>query len=113
MNKPLKMSHKALKEMGASLGGFCFDGNIYAHENRKHYLQAVVCSWRKGETIEEAKHHEPEIAALVDEIVALGADSVSSAQLAYSCGYYGNTGQLHRIDYYKNNEIVKTLFLYC
>lgn len=113
MNKITKMTHKALKEMGEMLNGYYFDGNIYAHENRVHYLSSVVCDWRKDERIEEAKAHNHEIAALIDEIVSTGANEATTRQLAYSCGIYGNSGQLHRIDYTKNGEAVKTIYLYC
>lgn len=113
MKKAIKLSHKALKEMGAMLNGYYFDGNIYAHENRVHYLQSIICGWNREEEVENAKTHCSEISELVDNIRAIGADSVSCRQLAYSCGYYGNSGQLHRIDYIKNGETVKTLYLYC
>lgn len=112
MEKVVKMTHKALKETGKALNGYYFDGNIYAHENRVHYLSSVVLDWRKDERIAEAKKHCTEISDLIDEIVATGANEATTAQLAYSCGIYGNSGQLHRIEYTKDGETVKTIFLY-
>lgn len=108
-----KLSHKALKEMGKTLGGLFFDGNIYAHENRAHYLTCVPYNAENDDYINEAKRHEPEIASLIDEIIKSGANGARREQLAYSCGIYGNTGQLHKIDLYKDDEIVRTIFLYC
>ena len=109
----MKLSHKALKEMGKSLGGYFFDSNIYAHENRVHYATSIVCSWRQEERIAEAKAHCSEMANLIDDVMKLGADNASCEQLAYSCGYYGNSGQLHKITYYKGDSAIRTIFLYC
>lgn len=108
-----KLSHKALKEMGKALHGLYFDSNIYAHENRVHYLSSLPYAWDKEGMIADAKRLSGEMGALIDEIAALDCDSTRTEQLAYSCGYYGNTGQLHKIEYFKNGEPVKVVFLYC
>lgn len=109
----MHLSHKALKEMGKALGGLYFDGNIYAHENRVHYLSSLPYAFDKKGMIADAKRLSGELGALIDEIASLDCDSTRTEQLAYSCGYYGNTGQLHRVEYFKNGESVKVLFLYC
>lgn len=107
-----KMSHKALKEMGKALNGYYYDGNIYSHENRVYYLSNIWREYRKSERLEECRHHSPEIEALAEEIAALDIDGSRTAQLAYSCGYYGNSGQLHKIDYFKDDAIVRTIYIY-
>ena len=112
-----KMTHKALKEIGAMMDGYYFDGNIYAHQNRVHYLASVVNSWRKDETIAEAKRHCSEMSDLIDEVLTYGADTANYEQLAYSCGIYGNIGQLHKVTYYKDEDgeykPIRTIYLYC
>lgn len=108
-----KMSHRALKEMGKALDGMYFDGNIYAHGNRVHYLSSLPYAWDKESMIADAKRLSGEMGTLIDEIAALDCDCTRTEQLAYSCGIYGNSGQLHRIEYFKNDESVKVLFLYC
>lgn len=112
-----KLTHKALKELAKSLGGIYFDGNIYAHQNRVHYLASVVNSWRQDETIKDAKRHCSEMSDLIDEVLTYGADAANYTQLAYSCGIYGNNGQLHEITYYKDEggeyKPLRKIVLYC
>ena len=108
-----KLSHKALKDMGRNLSGYYFDGNIYAHENRLHYLTMLPYYANRPERVAEVRHMNPEIMGLWARLEALAPDSTNYTQLAYSCGIYGNSGQLHKIDYYKNGEIVETVYIFC
>lgn len=109
----IKLSHKKLKRLGNNLNGHYFDGNIYDHENRVYYLQTIT--FRKEETISHlvATNENSAFISLLKSIAALNPDSSSSKQLAYSCGLYGNTGQLHEISYYKHDNLIKTIYIYC
>ena len=106
----IKMSHKQLVETSKMLDAQHFDGNIYAHENRVHYLISVV--YDPIQTIQECKDESENFNKLLREVIDLHATSVNSKQLAYSCGIYGNTGQLHRLNYYKDDKLIKSIFIY-
>ena len=108
-----RLSHKALKDMGKALGGYYYDGNIYAHENRRHFLTVAPYGLRREGWKKEIERLNPEIMPLVDDIIADDPDSVDYEQIAYSCGQYGNSGQLHRITYYRNGNPIRTIYLYC
>lgn len=106
----IKMSHKQLVEMSKTLNAYYFDDNIYAHENRVHNLMSVV--YYRERAIEDTKHECENFNKLLREVIDLNPTSVSSKQLAYSCGIYGNTGQLHKLTYYKGDKLIKTIFIY-
>ena len=113
MARPTKMTHKALKEMGKALHGKYYDGNIYAHENRVHYLSIAPYGWGRSSWRAEVEKMNAEILPLIDDLAEIMPDSANCEQLAYATGIYGNIGQLHKIDYYKNGNIVCTVTTYC
>lgn len=83
----LKMSKRTLKELAKSLNAHYFTDNTYYYQNDVRYLEAL----RKSDHVSD-KAIDP----LIDELIAMGAKYVRAEQIAYSCGSYGNTGQLHK-----------------
>lgn len=107
----VKMSHKQLVEIAKTLDAHYFDNNTHKHENRVFYLMLVVSNPVRA--VERANKMEiEEFSKLLREVIDLHATSVSSKQLAYSYGKYGNTGQLHRLSYYKDDKFIKSIFIY-
>ena len=106
----VKMSHKQLVEMSKALDAHYFDGNIYEHENRVDYLITVV--YNPVLAVEHSKNQSESFNKLLREVIDLHPTSVTSKQLAYSCSEYGNTGQLHRLNYYKDDKFIKSIFIY-
>ena len=106
----IKMSHKLLTQLSKSVDAYYFDGNIYQHENRVDYLMTVV--YNPVLAIERSKNQSELFNKLLREVIDLHATSVTTKQLAYSCGTYGNTGQLHRLNYYKDDKCIKSIYIY-
>lgn len=83
----LKMSKKNLKELAKSVDAYHFTENVYYYENDINYLSRLQHSDHVTD-----KALDP----LIDELLSLGVKYVSTEQIAFSCGMYGNTGQVHK-----------------
>lgn len=106
----IKLSHKQLKEYAQSLGAFYLTGNIYAYENDIHKIQ----SFEKA--INSDIYDMEQVNNVLDFILANHptARGAYFEQIAYSCGIYGNTGQLHKFTIYdKDYNHLGTIFTYC
>lgn len=94
-----KLSHKALLSEGRRLNGLYFSGNTYEYEN---YIVMI-------QNLREDKKQTHTSKAYNDTLERLKKDyptlkSISAFQIAYSAGIYGNTGQLHKLELYDNND---------
>lgn len=104
-----RMSHKALKQLGAHLNGYELSGgNIYYYENALYDLQRL-------HMVDETKTD----AYLINNIILKikerfpGVNHLWVTQIAYSAGAYGNTGQLHQCDICtENGDVLGTIFTY-
>ena len=92
-----RMSLRALRDMGANLGGFALTGDIYYYENDLSRLASLE---PLGEDERQLPYDTDRVNEVISEIKKRfpGASSCSRYQIAYSCGMYGNTGQLHRLE---------------
>lgn len=102
-----KMSHKKLMAEGRSLGGLYFCGNIYAYENYIDMIQRLEeAEYTRNRTymdiLKKIKKEYPTL------------KRIWATQVAYSAGVYGNTGQLHRLKLYdENDNLLDVLYAYC
>lgn len=94
-----KLSHKALLSEGRRLNGLYFSGNTYEYENCIDMIQHLrkdekqTCTSKNyNDTLERLKKDYPTL------------KSIRAVQIAYSAGIYGNTGQLHKLVLYDNND---------
>lgn len=104
-----RMSHKALKQLGAHLNGYELSGgNIYYYENALYYLQrfhmvddTMARAYLINNIISEIKERFPD------------ANHLWVTQIAYSAGVYGNTGQLHKCDICtEDGGVLGTIYTY-
>lgn len=94
-----KLSHKALLSEGRRLNGLYFSGNVCEYENciemirnLKEDKKQICTSKAYNDTIERLKKDYPTL------------KSISAFQIAYSAGIYGNTGQMHKLELFDNND---------
>ena len=103
-----KLSHKALLSEGRRLNGLYFSGNVYEYENCIAMIQNLredkkqtFTSKTYNDTLERLKKDYPTL------------KSISALQIAYSAGIYGNTGQLHKLVLFDNNDdLLDILYAY-
>lgn len=91
----IKLSHKQLKAIGKQNAGYELgNGNIYYYENDIFYLRCLEIL-----TDDSLPVNVEQVNNVINDIKKRypGAAHASSCQIAYSCGVYGNTGQLHLI----------------
>ena len=103
MMKSVKTSRKQLAQTALNLDATKLANNVYCYENAIHYLcmlQAHNKLFEDNKAVEELISRYP------------NATCVTYSQLFYSCGIYGNNGQLHRVDFYENDEIIGTEYVY-
>lgn len=112
---PLQLTHKQLKELAKKLNAHYFNSNIYDYENKLHYLNSIV--HYTDDTLKQTEKEEMRFRILLNQIhdlvVTKNVKYVRTIQLAYSKGIYGNTGQLHQIQYFNiYSDIIKTIYTY-
>lgn len=103
-----RYSHKALKELGSYLNGFCTTCNIYEYENILHDVQAYFNRTYKNYELNKG-------AVKIAEQIKEKFPTVKYAvawQIGYSAGVCGNTGQIHRIDIQDENGKIGEVFMY-
>ena len=104
-----RMSHKALKMLGAHLNGYeLSDGNIYNYENALYDLKGL-------RRVDEKRCNSYLINNIIDKIKERHPDAnhIWTTQIAYSAGISGNTGQLHKCEICtENGDVLETIFTY-
>ena len=113
-----KLTRKQLNNLAKDLKGFYCGGNVYNHESIVQYIAS-----RHFEDLEKYVHEDNQVKKLIDYLTIntsnLDNFMIFHNQIAYSCGLYGNTGQLARYEIYdttdKNDYILKDVFFtyYC
>ena len=97
-NESLKMSKKDLKQMSENLGAIYCGGNVYNYENTIHYINSLYYDENLSKLSEE----------ILLELYYYKFDKnkhyINSNQLAYSCGMYGNSGQLFKHTIYSRSD---------
>lgn len=113
-----KLTRKQLKGLGENLVGYYCGGNVYNHENIIQYINSkryeeLSKYSNKNNQIDKLKEHLQAITNTLDKYI------ITCNQIAYSCGTYGNTGQLVRYEIFdttdNNDWILKDVFFtyYC
>ena len=108
-----RLSHKALKNEGARLGGIELNCNCYTYENAIHFISRLekieIGSYLCGDNDEY-------INSIIEKIKAIYPDSKGCiyTQLYYSAGTYGNNGQLHQFEILDSdyNRTGETFYIY-
>ena len=112
-----KVTKKALRELGEDFCGYYHGGNVYSFENVLHYIENYNYTSeeiRNKEELQDNKYHNrKELRELICKYKDLGY-KMSGEQLYYSCGTYGNNGQLYKIRVYDKdyNEHLETFYIY-
>lgn len=96
-----KLSHKVLLSKGRRLNGLYFSGNVCEYENCITMIQ----------NLREDKKQTCTSKAYSDTLERLEKDyptlkSISAIQIAYSAGSCGNTGQLHKLELFDDNNVL-------
>lgn len=110
-----KITKKLLKELGEDFSGYQYGGNVYDYENALHYIENsnYTSETIKEKFIDSKYWNRKELRELVCKYKDLGY-KMSAEQLYYSCGIYGNNGQLHKVRVYDKDykEHLETFFIY-
>ena len=114
----IKMSKKDLKDMAISLGAYYCGGNVYNHENIAYYISTREFS--KIVQYENSKNDVSKLLNNLDNLYGLynmemeNKYSIVHNQIAYSCGTYGNTGQLikYSVVARNTNEVIYNFYTY-
>lgn len=103
----VKLTKKKLRETGENFNAYYLGGNVYDYENIIYYLEQ-----KQIENIDNNNSIELKNYILIN--YKLEDINISSKQLFYSCGVYGNNGQLHKISIYNKDwsKLIDTLFVY-
>ena len=122
-----KLSKKQLKNYAESKEAYYFTGNVYSYENIIFYLNQLAWRTKKGEKTKNKKRiaeikkellkninnkYFTTLQDLVKNIKTIKHDSYKIEQEFYSAGIYGNSGQLHTLTLYNNNNIVAMYYIY-
>ena len=116
----IKLSKKQLKKQAEDLEAYYFTGNVYSYENCIEYLKQLAYYKNRKDTgeIEQDflknvnKNYLLSAQDIIESIKRIDSDTYTCNQLAYSAGVYGNSGQLHEIKLYKNNDLVARYYFY-
>ena len=123
----IKLSKKQLKDLSVSLNAYYCGGNVYNHENIQYWL-----SCGDFESIEKLKNKNNDIERLLqflnntynlknlynyknnNNIIGNYLYCIIASQIAYSCGYYGNSGQLVecKVITKASNEVIYKFYTY-
>ena len=119
----IKLSKKELKEFAEYNNGLYFTGNVYSYENIIYYLD-VLLNKKRNNDIENIDYYieqlekninvdfKENLKKLIKKVIDKDFNDYRITQDFYSCGYYGNSGQLHKLVLYKNDSIVDLIYLY-
>ncbi len=102
MMNSVKLTKTQLKEMAKNLKGVYCGGNVYQYENGIFYLNTNHA--------EETNTNIKEYLANLE--INLKRVDFLAYQVAYSCGTYGNSGQLHKVEIWQNNKVIHEFFTY-
>lgn len=114
----IKISKKNLKELGNNLDGFYCGKDVYNYENIIYLINRLPYSNKedikgyRGEIIKEIKklinynNYDKAVKysakynfiSRLEELKNKDFFEIVTCQMAYSCGVYGNTAQLHKIE---------------
>ena len=109
----IKLSRKELKELGEILNNsFYCGGNVYNHENITYYIT--------HKEISKIDTYNSNLFMYLDNTLTEYLKDTNtnyyiiSNQIAYSCGTYGNTGQIvkYNIVNEKTHDIIDTFYTY-
>ena len=104
----IELSKRKLNEMSHQLCAYDLGcRGIYDYENAIYYLWAM-------KKIDGSRYYKDKVNNLIENIRIQYGDNVTlvKEQLAYSCGTYGNNGQLHVFHVYANGEIKENIYTY-
>lgn len=104
----IELSNKKLNELARQLGAYDIgNGNIYHYENAVYYL----CNMKK---VDANQYYKCVLNDLIDHIRKEYSNNMTlrKEQLAYSCGVYGNNGQIHVFHVYVNGIPKGNIYTY-
>lgn len=117
----MELTKSKLKELSNTLDAYYFGGNVYQYENDIYYLTHyqfnridIDSNSLRAENIKKCIKWLDDTYGLnnFNELTRTNPYRLHSTQIAYSRGVYGNSGQLHRIDIYSDNEIIRSFYTY-
>ena len=108
----MKLSKKNLKELAISLDAYYCGGNVYNHENITEYVSNPKYNITK---LNEYSKKDNDVYTLMERVAknrAVGKTFTCARLIAYSCGNYGNSGQLVKYDVSDINGVIDTFYTY-
>ena len=110
----IRLTKKQLIQMAERLDAIrCPVGNVYTYENMIYAIERInrQPDWRQLD-ISRFDSIVNILCYLERVFISNNADGIRCRQIAYSAGTYGNTGQLHAAQFWKDDKIINTLFIY-
>ena len=114
----IKLSKKQLKDLAINLNAYYCGGNVYTHENITYSISS-----RNFTQLLEYGNTKNDISKLINNLNERyninklehgNLYSINANQIAYSCGTYGNTGQI--VEYVivsrETNEVIYKFYTY-
>jgi hypothetical protein len=122
----IKLSKKQLKQEAEYNEAYYFTGNLYSYENIVACINSLCYFKNRAEKYNEERLEDLETSIykncnknyllsaedLVNNIKNIDYEDYKMEKIAYSAGVYGNSGQLHTLKLYKNNDIVAMYYMY-
>lgn len=110
----MKLTKKKLKELAETLDAHYYGGNVYDYESAIDYICGIhVDSVEFHQHVKSNEYYNRDI---LIGLVCTYKDAhyrMYATKIAYSCGIYGNSGQLHKIDVYDNDDkFINTFCVY-
>lgn len=104
----IKLSKKQLVELANSLGAYKFTGNVYTYET----IVTCLSGYEVAEYTLKASSDSKYLELIHNYNSIIYYKEVN--KLAYSCGLYGNTGQLHEFKIYERatNKLLDVYYTY-
>lgn len=117
----MELTKTKLKELANALDAYYFGGNVYQYENDIYYLTRyrfneinTNSNSVRAENIKKCIKWLDDTYGLdnFNKLTRTNPYRLYSTQIAYSHGVYGNSGQLHRIDIYAGDDIIRSFYTY-
>lgn len=109
-----RITKTKLKELAKNIDAYYYGGNVYNYENAISCIESCYTSIDR--ILEEFKtskyYNRDQLRELIVKYKNLGY-KMSCKYLYYSCGINGNSGQLHKVYVYDNeDQHIDTFYIY-
>lgn len=111
----IKATKKRIMEKAKDLKAYYYGGNVYDYENAIHLIENYNYTSKdiKKHIVDNKYYNREDLRNLICKYKKKKY-KMSAKQLYYSCGLYGNSGQLHEVNVYTNKwtKLKDTFYIY-